>query len=111
MPPRKSYKRLQKEHEGILEETLYYKQGLLENRRMGLWNNSTYLDELYYIRLQVEKDMIPHQIVHQMKIYQQFNIPIELILHISSFGGMVEQSAACFLEQDIDATIEAVDPI
>ena len=110
----KSYKCLCDERESILDEVDNWKQGRSSyscNQRMGLWNGSTYLEELLYIRQRIEKEMIPHEIVDRMKFYKKLEnkIPEDAILHIASFGDVVDKSAADFIISGVEATIEAVD--
>ena len=110
---RNTYKRLCDEREAILDEVEVSKQGRSPyhmNQRMGLWNGSTYLDELMYIRMSIEKEMIPHEIIFRMGFYQKLNIkiPMEIILHIASFGDLIDKSAFHFLEKGTETTLDDV---
>ena len=60
----KTYKRLCDEKEGILDEMEKYKQGLTYGR-MGLCKNKsyTYLDELAYILVRVEEEILAYKII------------------------------------------------
>jgi hypothetical protein len=108
----KTYNRLREEHKAVLDETKLWKQCMSGNQRMGLWNKSTYLDDLLYIRQRIEKEMIPYEIVFKMGLYRQLQkrIPNELILHIASFGDYIDSSAVYFIEKETPVTIDAVDP-
>jgi hypothetical protein len=84
----KSYKILLQERDAILYEAEDWKKGnssYHNNIRIGLWSTSTYLDELLYIRLIIEKEIKQVEIDTQMKVYKKYNIPKELIKLISSF--------------------------
>jgi hypothetical protein len=84
----KSYKRLCEEREAVLCEAEDWKKGnssYYDNIRIRLWGNSTYLDELLYIRLIIEKEMREHESISQMKVYNKFKIPRDISSLISSF--------------------------
>lgn len=111
---RKTYKRLCDELLAVQDEILECKQGNTYDckQRVGLWKDSTYLDELLYICTNIEKDIIPHEIVLRMKFYKELNnkLPMDTITHIASFGDLIDISASNFLEEGIEARIDAVDP-
>jgi hypothetical protein len=115
---RKTYKYLCEEYNAVIDEVDSWKQSLSINsdrQKMGLWNNSTYLDELLYIRQSIEKEMIPHQIVLRMKFYKGLeyakNIPTDITKYIASFGDLIDNSALYFIKKGVDSTIDAVDPL
>lgn len=59
------YIKLSDEREAVIDEINNWKQGcsyFYGNQKMGLWNNSTYLDELLYILIKIEKEIITYQI-------------------------------------------------
>lgn len=106
----KSYKKLKDELASIIEETERYKQSndFGTCKKMGLWNNSTYLDELLYIKTTIEHEIIPYEIVSTMKFHQWLlkSLPIELVKHIASFGTMEDTIAATYVELGVNATVE-----
>jgi hypothetical protein len=112
---RKTYKSLCDEHESILEEIEAWRISGFTGNRMGLWSSSTYLDELLYIRKNIEKDMIPHQIVMRMKFYKRLmyktGLPTDIVLYIASFGDFIDVSAMNFLRKGVKAALENVVPI
>jgi hypothetical protein len=74
---KKTYNLLLKEHKAVIYESELWKQNLSSysgKQKMGLWNNSNYLDELLYIRQSIEKDMIPHLIKIRMKFCKTYII-------------------------------------
>ena len=107
---RKTYKQLHQEREAVLDEVEAYKQGTVYQKRMGLWKNSDYLSELLYIRNQIETEMIPHYIVEMMKLYKRLliRLPIEIIVHITSFGTIEDQKAIQMVKEGREATLEVV---
>jgi hypothetical protein len=112
---RKTYKRLCDERESILDEIEAWKiSGFTGTLITGLWCSSTYLDELLYIRVSIEKEMIPHQIIMRMKFYQKLEtktgLPDDIILCIALFGDLIDMSAMRFLSKGIKATVDAIDP-
>lgn len=87
---RKSYKYLCNEREAILDEIDSWKRGCSTysgKQRLGLWNNSTYLDELLYIKQAIEKEIIYCEIMERKKVYKKLynQLPKDSILHIASF--------------------------
>jgi len=57
----KSYQCLLNERESVLDEIYDWKHdksSFYGSQRIGLWENSTYLDELLYILQNIEKDII-----------------------------------------------------
>ena len=112
MSSRKSYQSLIEEREAILDEVENWKHNKSNCQNIGLWNNSTYLDELLYIKQIIEKEMIQHEIVFRMKFFVKLGdkLPKELIYHITSFGDIVDKSAAYFIENNIPFTTENINP-
>ena len=102
-----TYTLLQYERENIAEKYRQYDS----LRRMGLYY-PPYMNEIKYTQIGIEKKMIPHEIVNRMKLYYHLNnkIPVELIIHIASFGYIADTVAAKFFEEGKPATLEAVDP-
>lgn len=107
---RKTYKQLCDERDAILDEQEKYKKGYTYGR-IGLGLGS-YYDELYYILKCVEHEMIPYEIVYRMKLYQKFNnkIPLEIIMHIASYGDCIDDIASKFVEEGKPAIIDEIDP-
>jgi hypothetical protein len=110
---RKTYKRLCEELEAVIDEIELHKRGessYSEKQRIGLWNDSVYLSELFYIKQCIEKDIIPHLIVSQTQFYKalekQKNIPEDIVLHIASFGDIIDTSAEYYLSKGINPTID-----
>lgn len=110
---RKTYKQLHEEREAVLDEAEAYKQGTVYQKRMTLWENSDYLSELLYIRMRIEKEMILHQIVETMKLHKRLliRLPMELVIHIASFGTAEDQVAAQMVEEGKEATLDVVDTL
>ncbi len=111
---RKTYKTLCSEHEAIIDEVEDWKQGRKsdhEIRIMKLWSGSNYLDELFYIRMRIVKEMIPHEIVFRMKLYKSLNnnIHIDIINNIVSFLGLIDKIALHLINKGIDSTLDNVD--
>ena len=111
---RKTYKTLCSENESILEEVEDLKQGRKSYHGiqiMKLWSGSTYLDELFYIRMRIVKEMIPHEIVFRMKLYKNLNniIHIDIINHIVSFLGLIDKIALHLVNKGIESTLDNVD--
>jgi hypothetical protein len=108
---RKSYKVLIEERESILDEVYTYKHGNSFHYRMGLWDKSTYLDELMYMRQIIEKEIELHEILFKMKLYNKLEekIPLDIIFEISSFGDNIDMSAVYFNNKGIPAKINKVE--
>ena len=53
----KTYETLLNELDGILDEVEEYKKTFSSNK-IGLWKNSTYIDELLYIYQCIQKEMM-----------------------------------------------------
>lgn len=107
----KTYTRLCNEKEAILDEIERWKEGtIFKNQRMGLWNNSTYFDELWYIHREIEKELTALKIVMRMKVYKHLskNLPNDVILHITSFGEDVDEAAEYFISTGTNPTIDDV---
>jgi hypothetical protein len=70
------------------------------------------LENLLYMQQRIERMIIPHEIVNKMKLYYNLNnkIPIELIIHIASFGDITDIIAVKYVDDNIQPTIEEVDP-
>lgn len=97
MKDRKTYKQLLQERD-ILEKVIK------ENPLMN--------DTLLYYKKNIEKQMIPYEIVQQMKLYYHLleKLPIDIIFNISSFDYIENQIAMQYVEENIPATYEAVNP-
>lgn len=93
---RKTYKQLCKEREDIIY----------------LQKTGSHHGSLKYILMCIEKEMIPYEIVYRMKLYQRFSnkIPIELIIHIASYGDCIDDISSKFLEEGKLANIDVIDP-
>jgi hypothetical protein len=109
-----TYDDLCKEYIAVVEETKLYKNNLstrLGKRMMNIWDNSTYLDELLYIKKLIKKEMTQHLIVYKMKIYKYLeysNIPKDIITNISYFGNTVDTQALYFISKNVEANIETI---
>lgn len=93
----KKYNRLLQERQSILEEAKKWKCGLIHTeQRLGLWSSSTYLDELLYIRQNIEKEITECEILFRIEFYKNLGdkLPEDTIHHIASFGDMVDNSAS-----------------
>jgi hypothetical protein len=113
MVKRKSYINLCKERDAVMDEINNWKENITVCKRIGLWNDSTYLDELLYIKSCIEKEMIPYEVVFRMKFYENMykTIPEDIVLHIASFGDLIDQSAHFFLSKGVKSDINCVDPL
>jgi hypothetical protein len=112
---KKKYKDLYDEREAILDEIYDWKHGryfYAGVHRLGLWNNSIYLDELLYIRKRIEKDIIPYEIMFRTEFYKKLmeKIPDDIILHIASFGDIIDKSAANLIISGEDITLDIIKP-
>jgi hypothetical protein len=110
---RKTYTQLYEEREAVFDEADAYKQRTVYQKRMGLWKNSDYLSELLYIRMRIETEMIPHYIVETMKLHKRLLIllPMEIVIHIASFGTIEDQTAIQMVVEGKESTIDVVDPL
>lgn len=97
---KKKYNRLINERKGILEEAERWKRGLSNtSQRLGLWGSSTYLDELLYIRMNIEKEITECEIIFRTQFYKSLEnkLPEDVIHHIASFGDIVDTTAVNLL--------------
>lgn len=100
MKKRKTYSELKEEKQSILDEKENYKNGS-SMRKIGFFLNPhyTYFDELGYMLRQIEKEMIPYEILYRLKLYQELykKIPYQLVVYISKFGDFVDKIACKYL--------------
>ena len=79
-----------------------------ENYKKVFWTYSYYLDELTYKLSNIEKTIMPYEIMYRMQLYNYLmnSLPIDVIYIISTFGDIIDFSAFNYIENGCSPILE-----